>query len=347
MSEAEDNRKPADEASATSGPAAAPKAAETVKAAAEPPKVAVDPSLEREASRISRPSSEPAGSGSTPSPRAHDAEPALSDLPAGRRWLGLPAWGWVVGLVSLLAALFVVSDIRNQSRFVLVCQGNKVELQQGRRFPWPFGLEPLGGPEYKPIAISAEADCRNRTFETESDAARGFLDTLVGQVRSALANPGTANLRDARQQLIQAMMLTRSYRDRRKEAQELLAELSYREGRASLARAENELRLALSRFQEAQKQEGSRFEDLDQWIGQIEEILRVISPSPFSSPTLPALPHGPLPSLTPKSGSPQPTSRPAGSAPPVPPPPGAPRPDAGPPPAGGDAALPSGSGILM
>jgi hypothetical protein len=280
----------------------------------------------------------PAQAWSTSAPPASLAErrfdeptdPALR-RPAGRRILGLPLWGWVVGGLALIGALLLLADLRNRDRYVLVCKARTVELHQGRRFPWPFGDESVGGSEYKPVSIPAEADCRTRVFHSEEEAALGFLDLLLSQVRLALGNPGSANLKEARAQIQQALLLTRTHRGRRKEAQGMLADLSYREGRSGLARAENEIRLALSRFQEAQKLDGARFDDLDEWITHLEEMLRAIAPSPFSRAA------GPTPGPRPRNPSSQPhgpTSRPKSL--PVDRPPS---PDAGPPATGG--------GILM
>jgi hypothetical protein len=213
--------------------------------------------------------------------------------PPARTWLGLPVWGWLLGACGALGLLFIVSDLHNRDRFVVVCNSNKVEVRQGRRLPWPFGDEPVGGPEYQPVSVSTDACPRPQTFPSEEEASRAFLDVLLGQVRTALSGSDAATLREARQQLAQATLLTRVFPARRKEAQSLLADLSYREGRTGLARAESELRLALSRFQETQKLDSSRFEDLDAWITHLEEILRTISPSPFSSTTPSAVGHGP------------------------------------------------------
>jgi hypothetical protein len=333
------------------------------KAPASSSKVTLDPALQAELDRAATPSTPAPAAPSTPAastpappavapapppaapppsspPTTTSSAPAADEprdtTPPGRRYLGLPWWGWVLALAAGFVLLAMVFDLRNRNRFIIVCEAHKVELHQGRRLPWPFGREAVGGPEYKPIAIPAEADCRHQVFGGEEEAARAFLELLLNQVRNALVNPGASNLREARQQLQQALLLSRTHRARRKEAEGMLAELSYREGRAGLARAENELRVALTRFQEAQKLDARRFDDLDEWISHLDEILRTIAPSPFSAGA------GHLGPLHPSSG---PSSRPAlrrrspesrpSSSPPV-----APQPtDAGP--------APGGGGILM
>lgn len=253
--------------------------------------------------------------------------------PSPKHW-GLPTWGWVILIGTALSALLLVLDLRNRDRYLLVCKPKAVELHKGRTFPWPFGHEMIGGPEYRPIEIPAEADCRDRVFHSQEEAELAFLDYLLAQARDALANPGTADLTKARTKVRQALLISRTHRSRRKEAQKMLAELAYRAGRAGLDRAENELRKALGYFQEAQKLNADKFEDLDDWISHLEDLLRNVSPSPGTAITRPALPPGfggtppvsrpPLPGL-----SPLPTQPPA-SAPSSP-----------------DAGQSQGGGILM
>jgi hypothetical protein len=270
------------------------------------------------------------------SPYAPDERTPIEGARRPRHW-GLPVWGWVILIGTSISALLLVLDLRNRDRYLLVCKAQKVELHKGRTFPWPFGHEVIGGPEYRPIEIPAEADCRDRVFHSQEEAELAFLDYLLSQVRDALANPGTADLNKARAKVRQALLISRTHRSRRKEAQKMLAELAYRAGRAGLQRAENELRKALGYFQEAQKLNADKFDDLDDWIAHLEELLRGVSPSPGSALTRPVLPPGfgnpppmsrpPLPGLSPLPGQP-PASAPSTSSP-----------DAGPPQGGG--------GILM
>lgn len=256
--------------------------------------------------------------------------------PRRRRYLGLTALGWLMVIAVGLAVLLLVFDIRNRDRFLMVCQPNSVELHRGCTFPWPFGHELMVGPQFQPVEIPTEADCPRRVFDSQEEAELGFLDFITGQVQLALANPGTADLGRARRQVQQALLLTRDRRSLRKAAQKMQAELAYREGRSGLARVENEVRTALARFQEAQRLDGERWEDLDQWISHLELLLRTVSPSPGgalpSSPfTAPPAGMGPvrpapIPGLPTRLPSVPPTSAPAAS------------PDGGP---------PSGGGILM
>jgi hypothetical protein len=256
--------------------------------------------------------------------------------PRRRRFWGLPGWGWLVVIGTGMGVMLLTCDLRNRNRYLMVCSAHKVSLKKGRTLPLPFGEETIGGAEFKPVTIPSEADCRTRIYHSQEEAELGFLDFVLEQVRTALDNPGTADLGKARQQVEQALLLTRRHRKRRKEAQRMFAELAYREGRSGLARVENELRKALALFQKAQKVDGERWEDLDDWITHLEELLRTVSPSPGSP-----FPRGTMP--LPSSGRHFPLRRtlplpkglgplPPASAPAI-------TPDAGMPPTGG--------GILM
>lgn len=257
------------------------------------PKVEVDPALTAAADK--RP---------PPSPKLDYASFEFESdktppLTKGRRYLGLPGWGWLLVVVAGLGALLLMMDMRNRDRYLMICKPDRVELHQGRTFPWPFGHVAMGGPQFKPVLIPAEADCRDRVFQSREEAELGYLSFILGRVRNALSNPGTSDLKEARQQLLQAMLLSRTHRARRKAARKMLAELAYRDGRAGLARVENELRTALSRFQEAQKLDGNRYEDLDDWISHLENLLRTIAPSPTPSTPRPF----PFPLPTPQGPS--------------------------------------------
>ena len=271
-----------------------------------------------------------------------DTDPGF-DVHRAHRYLGLPIYGWLLVAAVLIGALFLFLDLRKRNKYKMVCSADKVELHKGRTLPWPFGYESLGGPEFKPVQIPAESDCRGRTYHSREEAESGFLDFILSQARTALSNPGTVSLKDARTQVLQALLLTRTHRTRRKETQKMLAELAYREGRTGLARVENEIRTALARFQEAQKLDGDRFDDLDDWIEHLEGLLRTVAPSPSSggpmtSPALPRRSHGASPRplyppgvSSPKGALPKSTAPLPGAAPP--------ESDAGPPESGG--------GILM
>jgi hypothetical protein len=286
--------------------------------------------------------------GERPSPRS--SEPSSRSLvavepprsvaeppspPSTARWLGVPVWGWLGGSVTLIGLLFLLMDLHNRDRYLLICHGSSVEAEQGRTLPWPFGSEPMGGTEYRPLQLLPETECRERVYSSPEELDRALLDLLLREVQSALARPSEANLRLARAQAAQAIELARSQRSKRTEGQKLLAEVAYREARFALSRSEDDLRAALSRFREAKRLAPDRFEDIDAWVAELEEVLRSVSPSPSQLAHPRGLPPSPGPSSP--TAAPPPARPPdAGAAKPTAP---APAPDAG--------APGPGSGILM
>lgn len=256
-------------------------------------------------------------------PRSEDPEPERGKQ---RGFLGVPLWVWILVLCSLVCGLLLALDLRNRDRFLLVCNGDSVELHQGRRFPWPVGHEVMGGAAYQPVAVPAQADCRGRVFASESEATRAFMDFLLSRVRADLEKEQGADLKQARRHTLQALMLSRGNEKVRAGANRLLAEVDYREGRNSLDRVETELRTALSRFEEAQKLDGARHKDLDQWITHLEMLLASIAPKP-----------GPIPFLLKGGVNEGATTLDAGAAPPTGKPPA--MTDAGPPTQGPDAGV--------
>lgn len=306
-------------------------------------KVKVDPSLGKEEAGSPLPAPERSESSKEPDPRPKPVKrsrrstsrTATADpSPPSRKYWGLPMWGWLLIVVVLLSVLFLVCDLKNRNRFMMVCNAKSLELHQGRRVPWPFGHEIIGGPAFKPVAIDHQADCRSRVFQSREEAEQGLLEFILTQVRGALDLPGENNLKKTRGQVLQALLLTRTHRSKRKSVQQLLAEVAYRQGRNGVSRIEDELRTALSRFKEAKQLDGEKYEDLEDWISHLEDLLRGISPSPATDASASAVKQ-PLPL--------QPASSPKGAPPaekvPEGPDAGPTSPDTGP--------LQEGSGILM
>ena len=245
------------------------------------PKVEVDPSLmDRSSSGNDRASVSGSVSSDDGGFRHRRMDPEERSRPKIRGLFGVPIWVWVLIFCSLFGALLLVMDLRNRDRFVMVCQDSSMELHRGRRFPWPFGHEVMGGAAYQPVALPARADCRSRVFVSQPEATRGFLEFVLARVRAELELEQGANLKQARRHTLQALMLSRGQPQIREEANQLLAQVDYREGRNSLARVESELRTALSRFREAKKLDGPRHKDLSQWITHLELLLASIAPTP-------------------------------------------------------------------
>lgn len=303
-----------------------------------------------------------AGRDTAPSLPILDDEPSLAPT---RRRFGLPGWGWFLVLAVICGVLLVVKDLGNRDRFRLYCTKRDMQLQRAHRFPWPFGFETMGGP-LGPLELPPDAECATQYFDNREDAEAALLGSVLAWVRRALATPESSDLERVERQLDRALQLSRRdaiHAARRREAKRLMADLAYRQGRAGLARVETDLRQALSKLQQARKLGADRYERLDDWVAQLEKVLRAISPSPGEPPSWPSGPASmpsptSVPAQTPRS--PKAGVRPAAdggraapSAPPLQPPShrpadaGASKPaDAGKASSGGGTS-PPGSGILM
>ncbi len=211
-----------------------------------------------------------------------------------QRYLKIPVWGWLLAALVAFGVAMVVMDLRNQDRYLMVCSKSAMEIHAGKRLPWPFGHERVGGSAFRPVRLTNGADCRPQVFASKYDAQLGLLDYLLIQVRAALSRPGVNDLREARRQSQQALELSTALRKRSTEVNGLRAELAYRQGRNGIARVEDELRTALSRFREAKKLDKKRFKDMGEWIEHLQGLLVSVSPSPrkelprTSAPTSPA-----------------------------------------------------------
>ena len=339
----------------TSAPVAAPTpSAEkpSTPTAAKPPASTTASATSTKASTPKTEATSPAAGGETEaSPRGAAKDPAgarrriTEETPRakpGRKLLGLPYWGWPLLLILAIAVLLIVFDARNRGRYRLLCQDDHLEVQRGRRLMWPFGYEPMGG-LYRRIVVPADADCQTQVFRSRAEVESAFLDFILTQARRSLGSSGSTKLKKVREQVLQAMRITREdpHRSRRAEAERLLADVAYRQGRAGLTRVENELRTAIGHLQEAQKRAGDRYDDLDDWIEHLESLLKTVAPAPGGSPGMKKSPST-FPSVPrPRIGSSPRPPRPSDLAPP-PPTPKSPAPVESP-----DAGPPSSGGILM
>ena len=268
--------------------------AERKKALAERKKALADKkksSSSRSSSRSSKSSSSSSRSDSR-SPRT-----STSSIPGEsegsmltQRYLKIPVWGWIIVALVGFGVTMVVMDLRNQDRYLMVCTKSTMEIHAGKRLPWPFGHERVGGSAFRPVKIPRGGDCRPQVFVSRYDAQRGLLDHLLIQIHAALSRPGVNDLGEARQQAQQALELSTSLRKLAGEVNTLRAELAYRQGRNGIARVEDELRTALNRFREARKLDKKRFKDMGEWIDHLQGLLVSVSPSPRKGPRLPAPP---------------------------------------------------------
>jgi hypothetical protein len=230
-------------------------------------------------------------------PAATSRPSSVADNKRGPRLVGIPIWLLSLVVLVSIVGLWLYLDFRNRSRFRLVCEKQQLRAERGRGLPWPLGFEPLSGP-FQPLALPPDANCRTQAFSSSEEAESALLDALVAQAQRALSSARQMPPKHVRIQLQQAALITglEAHRGRRREVEQLLADLAYREGRAGLAQAEGELRIALSRLQEAQRLASERYVDLKSWIQHLEHVLRKITPSPrVPQPDHPPVPERPTP----------------------------------------------------
>src|SRR6185503_6144596 len=152
-----------------------------------------------------------------------------------RRTLAIVA-GAIAG--GLLIATLAFLGSANSDRYLLACASSKASVEQGRSFP-PWGTRALTGPEWKPIALPPNAECKPRETDDEAQLGGWYLDMLIDRASTTLTakNPlelagpdsKTSALDVASGELEQALLLARSpdKRDQRKEVERLLGDIDY------------------------------------------------------------------------------------------------------------------------
>ena len=242
----------------------------------------------------------------------------------------------VVLILAVLVVLALLADLRNRRKYRLVCRNNHFTAQQGARLPWPFGWEVLGG-SLKPFPVPPDFHCPDQRVGSLAEVEVAFLDGMLFQVQRELNDPDSGDLGKARLLLTQAMSLSQSglHNAQHESAKQLLADLNYREGRASLTLLENDLRRAIDRLKEARRLASERYGDLDEWIDHLESVRDAITPAPN-----PGMPSPPV--MPPAGSTPPRTPAAPQTAPPATSPPPAPSPEVPPPP-----PPPTENGILM
>jgi hypothetical protein len=263
--------------------------------------------------------------------------------PAGRRTFAIVA---IALLVGLTIAGFVLLGRVNASRFVIACSTTQVTAEQGRGFP-PWGTRPLVGPEWKPIGLPPNAECRPRETEDKSELESWYLDVLVDRASTTLTarnlldsvQPNKANPLDlAQDQLNQALLLSRApeRRDQRKEVERLLGDVQYWRAALRLRDASAALVDASHQFEAAAAQRPRHVTDAAEWATFLRHLADDLQAGPAGA-------HAVAPVVGPvEAGSDRP-SVPMGTALPVEPTTGS---DSEPAPAPPDAGLPTG-GVLL
>ncbi len=246
----------------------------------------------------------------------------------------------VLGGLTIAALIFL--GRANAQRYVISCALDHVSAEQGRAFP-PWGAHPLSGPEWRPITLAPNAECKERETEDEAELERWYLEILVDRASTALtargildtipggsADPRTANPLDAiAAQLDQALLLARApdRRDQRKEVERLLGDVHYWRAAARMRDATGALLDAAKQFEAAATERPRHQTDAGAWASFLHKLGDDLHTGPNSAaliaPTAPANPEHP--------------TAPPGTVLPVEP---------TPPPAAPDAGIPSG-GVLL
>lgn len=294
---------------------------------------------------VSDPSADLQDAVGAPTRRRREPEPAPDDdgptPPRNRRVQVIAALSLVGGL-GIVALVFL--GRANSQRYLMTCTTDRVTPEQGRSFP-PWGSRPLAGPEWKPVALPANAECTEHETDNPAELERLYLDLLVDRASTTLtgtalldrpAGSGAQAPLDAvTDQLTQALLLARSpeRRDQRKDIERLMGDVTYWRATARLRDASAALLDAAKQFEAAAAQRPRHVSDADAWASFVRRLSDELHAGPNGAPA--ATTTGPI------QGPPTEPRAPMGSALPVEPPAEgsaeAPAPDAG---------VPSG-GVLL
>ena len=270
----------------------------------------------------------------------------------GRRTMTIAALSIITGLII---ATFVFLGRANSQRYEITCATDHISAEHGRGFP-PWGTQPLTGPEWKPIALPPNAECKPRETENPAELEGWYLDLLIDRASTTLTTP---NLIDAAgsgaavagrpganpldlvaDQLEQALLLSRSpdRRDQRKEVERLLGDVQYWRASLRLRDASAALVDASRQFEQAAKQRPRHVTDAAAWASFLKKLADDLRAGPNGVPA--AASTSPVPSGGDHASAPQ------GTALPVEPTPPEPSGSDTSPPATPDAGVPSG-GVLL
>jgi hypothetical protein len=222
-------------------------------------------------------------------------------------------------LVGLVVAVLVFLGRANAERYLITCGTDHVAAEQGRAFP-PWGSRPIVGPEWKPIELPSNAECRPRETDDLDELARWYLDVLVDRASTTLAAhdlleaipaaapPGTPTaaspLDTAAQQLDQALLLARApeRRDQRQEIERLVGDVAYWRASLRLRDAGSALADAAKQFDAAAARRPRHATDASAWATFLRRIGDELHGGPAGGTGAPRLPpvasdavHAPAP----------------------------------------------------
>ena len=222
----------------------------------------------------------------------------------------------VVATVSIVAGVAIAALVflghANAQHYGITCDASHAVATQGRSFP-PWGHRPLGGAEWAPIALPANAECQPRETDDQAELAKWYLAILVDRAtvtltakdlldRPAGANGAASPLDAVSAQLEQALLLARDpeRRDERKEITRLQGDVEYWRAAARLRDASGVLLDAAKQFEAANQQHPRHATDAAAWSTFLHHLADELHAGPNG---LPASAPAVLPSSAPPVGN--------------------------------------------
>ena len=198
--------------------------------------------------------------------------------------------GAVILIAGLLVGTFAFLGHANSQRYVIACATDKVSAEEGRSFP-PWGSRPLTGPEWKPIALPPNAECKPRETQDLGELERWFLELLMDRASTILTarnlldsvQAGKPNPLDiAAEHLNQALLLSRApeRRDQRKEVERLLGDVQYWRATLRLREASAALVDASRQFDAASAQRPRHVTDAGEWASFLRRLVGELQAGP-------------------------------------------------------------------
>ena len=258
-----------------------------------------------------------------------DRDPlSASSRPANRRTMAIAAAAILAGL---LVATLVFLGRANAQRYLFACSTDRASAEQGRSFP-PWGSRSLTGPEWKPIPLPPNAECRPRETDDVAELGGWYLDALVERASAILsahdladtlahpasgsganAPPGPLDIADA--ELQQALLLARApeRRDQRKEVDRLLGDVAYWRATLRLHDVTAGLTDAAKQFDDAAAHRPRFANDAGAWAAFLRHLADELHAGPAGAAATPSA-AAPAPATPgPPVGTALPVEPPAGS----------------------------------
>lgn len=203
-----------------------------------------------------------------------------------RRTMTIAALSIIAGL---LVATFVFLGRASSQRYAITCATDHISAERGRGFP-PWGTQPLSGPEWKPIYLPPNAECKPRETENPAELEGWYLELLLDRASTTLTTPnlidavpsgaavagrpGANPLDVVTDQLNQALLLSRSpdRRDQRKEVERLLGDVQYWRASLRLRDASAALVDASRQFEQAATQRPRHVTDAAAWASFLKKL---------------------------------------------------------------------------